>query len=277
MTNLNAQNLAYLERIENELSRLVFKSEQVPNKLSEAIGYSLLSGGKRIRPLVFLNAYAITAQPDDKAFKFACAIECMHSYSLVHDDLPCMDNDSVRRNKPSCHVAYGYGAALLVGDSLLNMSFECANELLGQDGYNKSARLLAQAGGCTGMIGGQYLDTEGYKKSIDDLLYIYSKKTGALFHMSALCGGYCSNSSDKIIAALDSFGQNFGLAFQLYDDLTETEDENETTVLTFMPRSKAIDLFYSYYNAAVKAVESLPNSQNLLNVASLIELPIIEK
>jgi farnesyl diphosphate synthase len=216
-------------RVERALDRSLPAAATPPARLHEAMRYATLNGGKRVRAtLVYLAGEALGA-PDDALDVPACAVELIHAYSLVHDDLPCMDNDDLRRGRPSCHRAYDEATALLVGDSLQSLAFE----LLSASAADPARRaemiaLLARAAGSTGMAGGQAIDLASVGTALTPaaLEDMHRRKTGALIHAAVMLGVLAAPAADaKMRAALDRYARAVGLAFQIADDILDVEGE----------------------------------------------------
>ena len=224
----------YVVLIENELSKRLYKVENGQDYVRDAMNYSLSNGGKRIRPILVLEFCRLCGGNIDDAMNFACAIEMIHTYSLIHDDLPCMDNDDFRRGKPSCHKAYGEEYALLAGDGLLTLAFETA--LLDGNGVlpeNKirAVRTLASLAGIGGMVGGQVLDLQAEKTApdYDKIKTIDSLKTGALIKAAVLLGCFAANVTDEAkLAAAQKYAECIGFAFQIVDDILDVTSDTET-------------------------------------------------
>jgi geranylgeranyl diphosphate synthase, type II len=218
----NADRLA--ARIDAALDRYSQFDDGCPPELGEAIRYALLAPGKRLRPrLVLLAAQACGGTIDD-ALPAACAVEMIHSYSLVHDDLPAMDDDDLRRGRPTCHKVFGEATAILVGDALLARAFEIlAADVQPADRAARSCAVLAHAAGATALVGGQASDLAGGVTGDDvpSLESIHRRKTGALITASLELGGVVAGASAQQIAALQQYGQHLGLAFQITDDLLD--------------------------------------------------------
>lgn len=196
-----------------------------PGQMVEAMRYAVLDGGKRMRPALAVAACQAVGGRAQDALPVACALELIHAYSLVHDDLPCMDDDDMRRGKPSVHVAYGQARAVLTGDALLTEAFRLLTRR-GELPVERRLRLVglvAEAAGVAGMVGGQELDTaaEGQRLSVEALLQMHAMKTGALFRAAVVGGGISAGADEAQIAALDRYGRLFGAAFQLTDDLLD--------------------------------------------------------
>jgi geranylgeranyl diphosphate synthase type II len=226
---------AYYKAVEEALPAFLPQGDTLQKTVQEAMAYSLLGGGKRIRGVLCLAFCELCGGTAEAAMPFACAIEMVHAYSLIHDDLPCMDNDDLRRGKPSCHVQYGEAMALLAGDGLLTLGFETIlnQYYTGKYPPERIARAgaeLAAAIGSQGMIGGQVIDIqhEGKPISAGDLNILHSLKTGALIRASAKLGCIVAGASDDIIARADKYAKNIGIAFQITDDVlnvTSTEEK----------------------------------------------------
>ncbi len=212
-----------VELIESAL-REYMKIEKVPSLLKEAMDYALFPGGKRFRPLLVLSACEAVRGDLRQALPVACAIELIHNYSLVHDDLPCMDNDDYRRGKPSSHKRFGCAIALLAGDALLTYAFELLGRAFEGDVLRRLLLEIACAAGPSGMVGGQVLDiTEG---SIEE---IHVKKTMALIRASVRCGGIAGRASLNELQVLTEYGERLGLAFQIVDDILDFGKEERLT------------------------------------------------
>jgi len=206
-------------RTEAALAVYVEGWENVPDSLLEAIRYSLFAGGKRLRPALALGAAEIVAGEDHAALPVACALEMIHTYSLIHDDLPAMDDDDLRRGKPTCHKAFGEASAILAGDGLLTMAFDAAADT----GSAEIVREIARAAGVGGMVGGQQADLEGEGKqlALEALQRIHRAKTGALICAATRCGALAGGGTEVAVEALTAYGQHLGLAFQITDDILD--------------------------------------------------------
>lgn len=222
--------LSELDRIKNTaesyLSEILPPEDIVKGDIVKAMDYSLNSGGKRIRPVIAIGSAEALGGKAEEVLPFAAAIEMIHTYSLIHDDLPCMDNDDLRRSKPTNHKVFGEGIATLAGDALLNYAFETALAS-DTDGEKKikALKIIAKASGVYGMIGGQVLDLEGEKRKLssDEIKKMYSMKTGALIKAAAAVGAVAAGAPEDFF---DVYSENLGLAFQLKDDIL---DETSTT------------------------------------------------
>lgn len=196
----------------------------------EAMKYSLANGGKRLRPVFCLEFAECCGLEKEKAIDFACAVEYIHTYSLIHDDLPCMDNDDFRRGKPSCHKKFGEATALLAGDALLTHAFELiANADLPADKKIKAVSVLSSKSGVCGMIGGQVLDLKYERETpvLEQILSVHKLKTGALISAACLLGCIAGGASDSQIKEAEKFAYNLGIAFQIKDDILDVIGNSE--------------------------------------------------
>ncbi|MFJ5447176.1 polyprenyl synthetase family protein [Methylobacillus methanolivorans] len=222
------------QRMEQVLNSLLPASDIAPDRLHEAMRYAVLGGGKRVRALLAHAAGELCGANPAKVDIAAAAVELIHAYSLVHDDMPCMDDDDLRRGKPSCHKQYDDATALLVGDALQTLAFQslatpglCTNPTRQLDMVN----LLAIASGSRGMAGGQAIDLASVGKALDqtELEYMHIHKTGALIRAAALLGAHCADDLDQDqLQAIDHYAQAIGLAFQVVDDILDAEADSET-------------------------------------------------
>lgn len=205
------------------------QSLKAPSPLDEAMRYSLLSGGKRLRPILTLEAYRLFAgdAPSRAAELLACAVECVHTYSLIHDDLPCMDNDDLRRGKPTCHKVFGEAVAVLAGDALLNLAYECIFEAgVLEPAALRAGKVIADAIGSRGLIAGQVLDISADTNPEATVLrYIYQHKTADLISAALLAGGILGGADDTQLKNLKEYGDNFGFCFQVSDDMLDYNEK----------------------------------------------------
>ena len=219
------------ELVDNYLSNY-FKNKGSYNSLIyDAANYSLNVGGKRIRPILFMLVYNMYKGKDKEIIDMAAAIEMIHTYSLIHDDLPCMDNDDLRRGKPTNHKVYGENIAVLAGDALLNEAMILLMDFSIKHGKDAlvAAREIAYAAGADGMIGGQVVDiiNEGKRISKEELNYMHLKKTGELIRSSIVAGAILAEADKSEIDLLNKFGMNLGLAFQIKDDILDVTGDVE--------------------------------------------------
>jgi geranylgeranyl diphosphate synthase type II len=228
--------------VDRELARMLDRAE---SGLYEAMRYAVLSGGKRFRPLLLLSAGGRLGVEREVLLPFACAVEFIHNYSLIHDDLPAMDNDDVRRGRPSCHKAFGEDVALLAGDGLLTLAFEIlASAPLPEALEPRRAAVIREVGeraGVEGMIGGQFLDIRLKPGDVTEASYreLILKKTGGLIIASVLAGGLLGGGGPAELAALSDYGTAVGLGFQIRDDILDSAAERAKPGL-FRPSSVAL-------------------------------------
>jgi geranylgeranyl diphosphate synthase type II len=230
--DLEASLAAHTEAVNRALDRFLPKATTKPRTIHEAMRYSVFAGGKRLRPALCLAAAEACGGALEAALPLACAVECIHTYSLIHDDLPAMDDDDLRRGKPTSHKVFGEGIAILAGDALLTLAFEIAAAARGWPRYSHRVlvRELTHAAGSLQLIAGQVADLEAEGKDISpgQLRYIHERKTSALLCCAVRLGGMSANCTPTQLAALTRFGFNVGLAFQIIDDIldvTQTSDQ----------------------------------------------------
>ncbi|MEX0978650.1 MAG: polyprenyl synthetase family protein [Pirellulales bacterium] len=216
------------ERIDRALAEYTNFDRDCPDELREAIRYSLLAPGKRLRPMLVLLAAEACGGEAQSALPAACAVEMIHTYSLVHDDLPAMDDDDLRRGRPTCHKAFGEATAILAGDALLTLAFEVlARDVRPPSVAAQCCALLAHAAGATALVGGQADDLAGEFSAggAEALEAIHRRKTGAMFLASLALGGLAAGADRRQQAALTQYGQCLGLAFQITDDLLDVRGD----------------------------------------------------
>lgn len=224
-----SQEYAYRqERAEKAIRRCMAARRGEPALLYDAMEYSLFAGGKRFRPVLMLAAHELGPEKDERINDFTAAIEMIHTYSLIHDDLPAMDDDDFRRGKPTCHKVYGEAMAILAGDGLLNLAFEIMADAAAAKPDQKGTGAMAaitKASGAMGMVGGQAADMEGVPLPSDgDLLYfIHNRKTGALIRASLEAGMILSGADDAALQSIREYGEALGMVFQIRDDLLDTD------------------------------------------------------
>lgn len=224
----------FIEEYKKEIdTRLPLFIEQLscPNTLKEAMLYSLNAGGKRVRPLLMLATISAYRSIEETDYQVACALECIHTYSLIHDDLPAMDDDDYRRGKPTNHRIFGEAMAILAGDGLLTRAFELISMIDGISAEDKVTLVqqLAQAAGAEGMVGGQVADLEGEGKklALHELEYIHHHKTGALLQYAIVAGAILAKASEQETEHLRTFSEQLGLVFQIKDDILDVEGNAE--------------------------------------------------
>jgi len=260
------------ELVNSALKRYTEHEENPQSIIYEAMGYSLFAGGKRLRPIIMLLVCDMLGGEYEEVMPFACAMEMIHTYSLIHDDLPAMDNDDFRRGKPTNHKVYGEALAVLAGDALLNKAFEVvsSHSYKNTAAAMKAIAVLSASSGTEGMIGGQTVDiqSEGKKISEKELLYLHSLKTGAIIRSSGVIGALMSGACEKEIKAVDEYCLKLGIAFQIQDDLldvlgneeqlgkpTGSDSENEkTTFVTLFGIEGSKRAVSEYTKEAVSAL-----------------------
>ena len=272
--------------VENAMRELYEEDADIASLL-ESERYSLFAGGKRIRPALTLEFCKLFGGEEAAAIPFACAVEMIHTYSLIHDDLPCMDNDDLRRGKPTNHKVYGETIALLAGDSLLTGAFEVAasNREAGTEASAVAVAYLANCAGRYGMIGGQVMDIEGEKKklTLDELLKLHSLKTGALISAACVLGALAAGVrlDDRAMKDVITYAENIGLAFQIVDDILDcTGDEATLGKRVGTDAEHQKNTFMSFYSLeeaqfyadrltqeAIVAVRKYPESEMLCALA----------
>src|SRR5438045_4177933 len=229
--NLKAYLRSRQKEIDRALDRYLPKASTKPATLHKAMRYSLFAGGKRLRPILCLAAAEACGGKIKKALPLACAIECIHTYSLVHDDLPSMDNDDFRRGRPTCHKVFGDGIAILAGDALLTIAFEIVSSARPAPRYNMSILLreVAVAAGSQKLIAGQVADLEAEGRNVkrDELRFIHENKTAAILKTSVRLGAMSANADAKKLSAITQFGQRLGFAFQIIDDILDVTQTSE--------------------------------------------------
>jgi geranylgeranyl diphosphate synthase type II len=218
---------AWGEIVDRRLDEYLDRRLSCPDLLREAMRYSVFAGGKRLRPLLVLMAADACLGAIDAALPAACAVEFVHTYSLIHDDLPAMDNDDLRRGQPTCHKKFDVATAILAGDSLLTLAFAVLTDLEPPRVAVTCTRLLANAAGAGGMVGGQIddLNAGNEPRSLEWLQSLHSRKTGALLTCALQMGGVVAGAGAEKLTALDQFGRSIGLAFQIVDDLIDVEGD----------------------------------------------------
>ena len=220
--------------VDQKLEELLPERDEPGGRVISAMRYSLMAGGKRLRPvLCMLGAEAVGRRGEDFLL-FACGLECLHTYSLIHDDLPAMDDDDLRRGKPTCHRAFDEATAILAGDGLLTLAFELFSspellEVTSPERLLQALHLVAQAAGASGMVAGQMADllAEGREISPEELSYIHRKKTAALLSASVVSGGLLAGAPANELQALETYGEALGLAFQIVDDILDVVGEEK--------------------------------------------------
>ncbi len=267
----------YAAEVEAALDRYLPAQDDSRARIREAMRYSLLSPGKRIRSVLTLEFAHVTGGSREAAMPLACALEMIHCYSLIHDDLPCMDNDTLRRGRPTNHVVYGEDFAVLAGDGLLTQAFATAlsaEELTAQQ-MLEACRVLAEAAGVDGMLGGQSIDVahDGKLPSFEALCEMYGMKTGALIRASGRLGCIASGADETARAAADRYTKAVGMAFQIRDDLLDLKQDIEagrTTYPAVVGEETARQRIESLTQDAEAAVSVFPDCGFLVDLAAYL-------
>lgn len=282
--------------VEENLISFIDHIAETPQKtIFESMIYSLEAGGKRIRPVLLLETLKMLGGNYTSGLAFACAVEYIHTYSLIHDDLPAMDDDDLRRGKPTNHKVFGEAIAILSGDGLLNSAFEImSDEILKNNfpGSIKAMNIISKCAGINGMIAGQIVDIESEGKTIsyEELRYLHSKKTGALIEASVMAGAYLAGADEKEIDAVKRYAQNIGLAFQIADDIldvvgdskdlgknTGSDKENEkSTYVSLFGIEKARLLAQECLEDAIKSLDIF-DSKNRVFLEELARFIVLRK
>ena len=274
-----------IELIDKKLDEYLRVDADVPDTILEAMRYSVFAGGKRIRPVLLLSSYALFQDDLQPALPFACALEMIHTYSLIHDDLPAMDDSDLRRGRKTNHIVYGEAMAVLAGDALLNFAFETMlAPVSGQDDPAKrlrAAAYMAKCSGISGMIGGQVLDIQSENKTIlpNQLMTLHDKKTGGLIKAAACCGAVLGGATDTQVSALEAYAYHLGLAFQIKDDILDVEGDaavlgkptggdgeaNKNTYVTLYGIKQAKQLLAEHTGKAMESLSQLEHTAFLLD------------
>lgn len=278
---MNLQNdiMIKAESIASALEEHFSAIDPDTKELHDAMVYALSSGGKRIRPYLTLRFCELFGGKASDAMPYACAAEMIHTYSLIHDDLPCMDDDDMRRGKPSCHKKFGETVALLAGDALLTEAFTAisANKALSPEKNAKAVLLLSVAAGANGMVGGQIMDLdEKCEGSFERLCKLHANKTGAMIRASVLLGciaaGVCEDSDEYKDAAL--YAEKIGLTFQIIDDILDYREgesaEEKETFLTYLTEEKSYEYAKKLTDEAVSIIEKYEGSEMLVDFAKYL-------
>lgn len=274
-----------LSNIEKALYSYLPQDHPLLRNLISSMEYSLKAGGKRIRPTLVLEFSRVCGGTDEVAMPFACALEMIHTYSLIHDDLPCMDNDDMRRGKPSNHIVYGEDIALLAGDALQSLAFETMSkaDTVSKSGAEiavKCINILSNYCGAVGMVGGQVIDLEHENKetTIDVITQMHHKKTGGLIKAACEMGCVCGNADKEKILSARNYGENIGLAFQIMDDILDVtstgeklgkpigsdKENNKSTYVSLLGIDKCRELVEKYTSSAISALEVFENDTTAL-------------
>lgn len=282
--SFESRSLEYREFVETYLKGIYQKYSELPQKpLFDAMDYSLLAGGKRLRPIFALDFCRMCSGNWENAAPFAAAIEMIHTYSLIHDDLPCMDNDDFRRGRPTNHKIYGEGMAVLAGDALLTDAFMIAStaKLPNPADMGMAIGLMAEGAGSLGMVGGQVLDIMSEERELteQEVLDIQSRKTSCLIHIACCLGVIAGGGTQEQLAAAQRFAANLGLAFQIRDDMLDvigTQEEMGKGVGTDSTKNTFVRLYgleaceemvQKYTQEAIDALSVFDNTDYMIALA----------
>lgn len=285
MTNFNDQMKKRVTEIKSIIENYLPEEEGFQRTLLEAVDYSMLVGGKKLRPLLMQQTYVMFGGNSAVVQPFMAAIEMIHTHSLIHDDLPAMDNDEYRRGKKTTHVVYGEAMAILAGDALLNLAYETAARAFDMEPQNpnvgRAFQILAGKTGIYGMIGGQSVDVEYVDQPLtaEQLYFIYRLKTGALIEASMMIGAVLAGASEEDVEKVRKIAENVGLAFQIQDDIldvtgdrevlgkeTRSDEKNKkTTYVTVKGLEKAREDVAAYSKEAVRLLSELPCENEFLH------------
>lgn len=278
----------YAKICENALKKYMPSGDAAQKKLYDAMNYSIFAGGKRLRPMIMMMTAKMLGKPIDTVLPFACAMEMIHTYSLIHDDLPAMDNDDLRRGKPTNHKVFGEATAILAGDALLTKAFEIAAkygaEYADTDKVVKAIAILASAAGCEGMAGGQVIDIFAGIENLEGLKNMHSLKTGALIRASGVIGAVLSGADNERIKAIDSYCYNLGIAFQIQDDILDVlgneellgkpigsdTENNKSTYVTLCGLEEAEKLQKQYIKKARESLKIFENTEELSQLCDIL-------
>ena len=277
-----------IDLIEQALLKSLPGRDCMEKDVIDAMEYSLMAGGKRIRPRLVLAFCRLCGGSSDQALGCACAVEMIHTYSLIHDDLPCMDDDEMRRGRPSNHIRFGEDIALLAGDALQALAFETLLRGVTPENAHclaKAGAYLANACGAAGMVGGQVIDLQSEDKEapIGVLKIMDGKKTGALIRAACVMGCICAEADDRLCAAAEAYAESIGLAFQIMDDILDVTADSETlgkpvgsdgenkksTYVSLLGIDKCKALVEELTEKAVSALEAFPNDAEELRELAL--------
>lgn len=277
MSDFEMQLKSETDYVQNIIYKYCPKEEGLQRTIIEAVNYSIKAGGKRLRPMLLLETLKMFEGEERECYPFMAAIEMIHTYSLVHDDLPAMDNDQYRRGKKTTHAAYGEDMGILAGDGLLNLAYEVMGEAIVESNHPtraaKAMCIIAKKAGIYGMVGGQTVDVinEGKSMPIETINFIHNLKTAALIEAAMMAGAILAGASEREVAIVQKIANNIGIAFQIQDDILDVtsttevlgkpvlsdEKNNKSTYVTIMGIEKSKEQVEKYSKEAVKLLEDL--------------------
>lgn len=269
-----------VDLIDSHIEKFIDSIDNVEPVVKDAFRYTVLNGGKRIRSVLCIEVAKMLGGSVEDALDFAMAVEFIHAYSLVHDDLPCLDNDDMRRGLPSCHIKYGEGIAVFVGDALLHTAFEIMCKSAEKNGkkYVQAMKYVSECAGIYGMIGGQFTDvtlTSGDDEiTYEKLLSLIDRKTTALMRAGAVSGAYVSSADNNQIECIEKYAFHMGVAFQIRDDFEdEVQDENSQcnpNFLNILGKEEAYNQLCIHREESEKAIRDIKNNEFLINLNSYL-------
>ena len=270
--NFNDELDRVISLIDDELKKIVHNKDCFQKRILESIEYSLFTGGKRLRPIMAIKSYEIFNNQISEIMPFAVGIEMIHTYSLIHDDLPAMDNDDFRRGKPTNHKVFGDAMAIPAGDGLLNLAFETildfidnySKDIKDYKKYTRALKEISKYSGVYGMIGGQVVDLLlGHDTVTEEkLIFMYKAKTAALIQSALVSGAIVGEASEEEIQHMRDFGLNLGLAYQIRDDILDKDKDSnikKLTFLSFYDINKGRSAVEEYSNKAINSLKKLKN------------------
>ena len=288
--NFKDELIKYAGIVNTELEKILIKDDVIEKKLNDSIEYSLMAGGKRLRPVLMIATYKLFKDDIEKVYPFAVSMEMIHNFSLIHDDLPGIDDDDFRHGKPTNHKAFGESTAILAGDSLLNRAYLNLGLELAKNNDDRELKIRAfneLASGVDRMIIGEYVDTEfeGQKISSDYLEYMHNNKTGALIKASIRIGAILAGASESDLDRLTKYGENIGLAFQIKDDILDIIgdeailgkpvgndiEKQKSTFITKYGLEESQKRLEEITKEAINIIEEYPNGEFLKELANYIK------
>ena len=288
--NFKDELIKYAGIVNTELEKVLIKDDVIEKKLNDSVEYSLMAGGKRLRPVLMMATYKLFKEDIEKVFPFAVSMEMIHNFSLIHDDLPGIDDDDFRHGKPTNHKAFGEATAILAGDSLLNRAYLNLGLELAKSDIDRDLKIRAfneLSNGVDRMIIGEYVDTEfeGQKISSDYLEYMHKNKTGALIKASIRIGAILAGASEEELEKLTKYGENIGLAFQIKDDILDIigdeavlgkpvgndVEKHKSTFVSKYGLEESQRILENVTKEAIDIIENYPNGEFLKELAIYIK------
>jgi len=271
-------NKELVVKIDNKINDIIDNKENIHEILKQSMKYSINAGGKRLRPILFLEVFkALSDNNIDSVINYACAIEMIHTYSLIHDDLPAMDNDELRRNKPTNHIVYGEDIAILAGDGLLNCAMEILIDEIIDEKTKNASKAISKACGVSGMISGQVYDVVSIKDE-KELDLLHQLKTGELIKCALLASGYLANATKEKIKLLEEYGNCIGIAFQISDDILDVEGNTKKLGKNIHSDEKNDRITYISFYGLLKSKDILKDNINkAVIIAKKLNIKFLEQ